>query len=110
MNIFEQLKAAYEAATPGEWTLGTLRGNTMVLADGAELFGGSFCDYFEPGEAEYEFIVKAHNLMPTLIEAVEALEDVIDYTRAYANPDFIGVNAERVVNAERALAKLKGEI
>lgn len=78
MNIIEQLHTAHEASTPGKWVLSTRRNNPMVFVDGQPIFGGSFCDYFEPSNDDYEFFVKAHNAMPVLLEAVEELLKIVE--------------------------------
>ena len=75
MNKIEELRAAYEAATPGADVCHATVGNLKGIFCGTELlFGGSFCDYYEPSDEEYRFIALAHNNMPALLEAVEALE------------------------------------
>lgn len=107
MNQLEALKAAYEAATPGEWVD---EGRTpryvnagiyhvcRVLAHSDRTFG----EY----DANAQFIALSHNLMPALLEAVEALEELTNAIR------FIPLGVHPLVKlheADIALAKLKGE-
>ena len=80
MTKLEELKVAYEAATPGEWD--------FVVADNAVVPFTSVVDsdgemllrhrYGVSGKAQrdMQFIALAHNLMPTLLEAAELLETV----------------------------------
>ena len=76
MTKLEELKAAYAAATPGEWTapgFNSQGGKVACLLDnpdGLRLVSGNF------ERADAKFIALAHNLMPTLLEAVELLETV----------------------------------
>ena len=76
MTKLEQLKVAYEAATPGEWTapgFNSQGGKVACLLDnpdGLRLVSGNF------KRPDATFIALAHNMMPTLLEAVEMLEDV----------------------------------
>ena len=92
MNKIEELKAAYEAMT----------GDALDEDDP---------DYLEFNgiEARANFIALAHNLMPALLEAVEALERIYDsksYTYGYDDSCHLyGV----MEIAGAALAKLKGE-
>ena len=95
MTKIEQLKAAYEAATPGEWvlkeqplTLGdqvpAQRVTPTSYTDGgpiAHVF--PFIRFYPPNtidrditQANATFIALAHNLMPTLLEAIDLLETV----------------------------------
>ena len=85
MTKIEELKAAYAAATPGEWS-------TYAPCSGQDGFPDNYsigCDtetrstYVAsvPGAAHYawsqnnaHFITLAHNLMPQLLEAVDLLE------------------------------------
>ena len=80
MTKLEELKAAYEAATAGEWD--------YVVAESAETPSSFVVD--EEGEhilrhrygvaqkaqRDVEFIALAHNMMPTLLEAIDLLETV----------------------------------
>jgi hypothetical protein len=68
MSKIEKLKAAYEAATSGEWeSAGCYVGQPAGLI--AETFG------LIPGK-NAEFIALAHNLMPFLLDAVSHLQDL----------------------------------
>ena len=70
----EELKVAYEAATPGEWTapgFNSQGGKVACLLDnpyGLRLVSGNF------KRTDATFIALAHNLMPALLEAVNLLE------------------------------------
>ena len=103
MNKIEELHAAYEAATPGadvcHATVGKLKG---IFCGTELLFGGSFCDYYEPSDEEYRFIALAHNNMPALLEAVEALA-------AYNNASDLQFATDSTLhdNAKAILEKLK---
>lgn len=73
MSKIEQLRAAYEAATSGKWDVrpfGTSRAG--AIGCGMELIAMMYSRIEE--EADAHFITRAHNLMPALLEAVEALE------------------------------------
>ena len=97
MTKLEELKAAYAAATPGEWlsregdTLNPERiyGVVKVLSpdqhgcdpsDGerTEVIVEVYPTAHDEGKADAEFIALAHNLMPQLLEAVELLKEVGD--------------------------------
>lgn len=75
MTKLEELKAALEAATPGEWeplmTCGELHVCTPVN-EGCDV--GTICVPYERPDAT--FIALSHNLMPTLLEAVGLLDEV----------------------------------
>ena len=77
MTKIEELKAAYGAATPGEWeplmTCGELHVCTPVN-EGCDV--GTVCVPYERSCAN--FIAISHNLMPQLLEAVELLKEVGD--------------------------------
>jgi hypothetical protein len=70
---FEKLKATYAASTQGEW-------DKKVFADILAIQPG----YDTEGQAENdaEFIALTHNLMPALIEAVEALVRIAEGSSA----------------------------
>lgn len=79
MTKLEELKAAYEAATPGEWVTG--KGGTAyyplqircVSSDWDSLIA-AFHSWDAQKESNAVFIALAHNLMPALLEAVNLLE------------------------------------
>ena len=84
MTKLEQLKAAYEAATEGEWEV-NYAAHVNVWKYGRNTFGcryiaqcghglGSSVVEGESNIHNARFIILAHNLMPTLIEAVNLLE------------------------------------
>ena len=78
MTKLNELKVAYEAATPGEWTapgFNSQGGKVACLLDnpdGLRLVSGNF------KRPDATFIALAHNLMPQLLEAVELLKEVGD--------------------------------
>ena len=81
MTKLEELKAAYEAATPGEWVTG--KGGTAyyplqircVSSDWDSLIA-AFHSWDAQKESNANFIALAHNLMPQLLEAVETLRAI----------------------------------
>lgn len=76
MKKLEELRKALEASTPGEWAalgFNSQAGAVSCLLDshdGLRLVSGNF------KRPDAKFIALAHNLMPTLLEAVELLETV----------------------------------
>lgn len=86
----EELKAALEAATPGEWAVKQEREyracNSRVLCDKgytvAEGYSSdsattkTYNELWAEAEGNTNFIALAHNLMPTLLEAIDLLETV----------------------------------
>ena len=89
MTKLEELKAAYDAATPGEWTVKQQREyrvcNSRVICDkGYAVAQGyssdsnhkAYKDLWAEAEGNTAFTALAHNLMPQLLEAVELIEDV----------------------------------
>jgi hypothetical protein len=122
MSTIDQLKAAYAAATPGEWA-----GNNDGIVGKLQEDGDNFviCDCVDtpalgawPEEIQNAvFIALAHNLMPDLLEAVESLEEfVADCDAAHPHgegvADCIGEDwpdlAMTYKGAKFVLAKLKG--
>ena len=79
MTKIEELKAAFNAATGGEWCASQGLNNDEVK--------------------NVNFVILAHNLMPSLLEAVEALETIVD------SEEYHGATLQSVADA--ALAKLK---
>ena len=98
MTKLNELKVAFEAATPGEWTapgFNSQGGKVACLLDnpdGLRLVSGNF------ERADAKFIALAHNLMPQLLEAVDLLEDV-----ALGNSEYDDLSAQ----AAELLEKLK---
>ena len=79
----EQLKAAFNAATPGEWRLSGCRSKTNALIEhgNEETLSPLIAEVFShegrlPREANVSFITLAHNLMPALLAAAELAEVV----------------------------------
>ena len=106
MTKLEQLKAAYEAATPGEWKPcrehegfdGPMfdldaderseyesRPFVRICAESDNVTTNH--DLFEFRRTDANFIALAHNMMPQLLEAVEALKAVrARYEGEFDNP------------------------
>ena len=107
MTKLEELKAAYGAGTPGEWVTG--KGGTAyyplqircVSSDWDSLIA-AFHSWDAQKESNANFIALAHNLMPTLLEAVEAL-------KAYSNASYLQFATDSTLhdNARAILEKLK---
>lgn len=99
MTKLEELKAALEAATPGEWeplmTCGELHVCTPVN-EGCDV--GTICVPYERPDAT--FITLSHNLMPTLLEAVEAAQNLVAMKGRYNTEIAYG-------RLEQTLEKLK---
>lgn len=99
MTKLEELKAALEAATPGEWeplmTCGELHVCTPVN-EGCDV--GTICVPYERPDAT--FIALSHNLMPTLLEAVEAAQNLVAMKGRYNTEIAYG-------RLEQTLEKLK---
>ena len=79
MTKLEQLKAAYEAATPGEWETN----QDADITSGVKFVATAlFPDSEVATQIEYNnaaYIVLAHNLMPQLLEAVAKLEWIAEF-------------------------------
>ena len=87
MTKLNELKVAYEAATPGEWAVKQEREyracNSRVLCDKgytvAEGYSSdsattkTYNELWTEAESNANFIALAHNLMPTLLEAIDLL-------------------------------------
>ena len=79
MTKLEELRVAYGSATPGEWVTG--KGGTAyyplqircVSSDWDSLIA-AFHSWDAQKESNANFIALAHNMMPTLLEAVDLLE------------------------------------
>ena len=81
MTKLEELKAALESATPGEWkliTAGTRISGFKHPFDFVQVAPMRFitCEGLSREEANTnaQFTILAHNLMPALLEAVDLLE------------------------------------
>ena len=102
MTKLAELKAAYAASTQGEWVapgFNSQGGEVACLLanhDGLRLVSGNF------KRPDAKFIALAHNLMPTLLEAVEAL-------KAYSNASDLQFATDSTLhdNARAILEKLK---
>ena len=114
MTKLEELKAAYEAATPGEWVTG--KGSTAyyplqircVSSDWDSLIA-AFHSWDAQKESNANFIALAHNLMPALLEAVDLLETLRYSMSQYDDGEwFLHEGGEDVVwKVDEFLEKLK---
>lgn len=82
MKALEELKAAYAAATQGEWEVGDLdkNGQRIVRNEHIELFTGwHHCvgSIEKEMEANARLIALLHNALPALIECAEALQALL---------------------------------
>ena len=76
MTKLEELKVAYEAATPGEWWEDDDGFVAAGHVDSYRTVADARCDVAPFSDANTAFIALAHNLMPTLLEAIDLLETV----------------------------------
>ena len=67
MTKLEELKAAFEAATPGEWHRKSRHEGAVLDRDGRTVAAACTPD-------DARAIALSHNLMPQLLEAVERVE------------------------------------
>ena len=77
MTKLAELKAAFEAATPEDWTLfggAVCKGRSTITI--AQCYQTAVEDEWKRNS---EFIALAHNLMPQLLEAVELLKESRSY-------------------------------
>lgn len=97
MTKIEELRAAFEAATSGKWGVrpfGT--SHAGAIGCGMDLIAMMYNRNEE--EADAHFITLAHNLMPALLEAVEALQNLkqaVEFTP-------LGVRGIKAVDQARA--------
>lgn len=114
MTKLEELKAAYEAATPGEWA--TEKGGTAYYplqirsnTEDWDHFIVAFHSWESHREDNAKFIALAHNLMPTLLEAVDLLETLRYSMSQYDDGEwFLHDGGEDVVGkVDEFLEKLK---
>ena len=90
MTKLEELKAAYEDASTGEWVTG--KGGTayyplQIRCDSGDWDSliAAFHSWDAQKESNAKFIAIAHNLMPTLLDAVAALRAVSQTYRTFRN-------------------------
>ena len=76
MTNLEELKAAYVAATPGEWREDDDGFIVSGNWDDYKTVVDARCDKEPFADANTAFIALAHNLMPTLLEAVGVLKQI----------------------------------
>lgn len=82
MTQLEELKAAYGAATPGEWVTGKNGGTAYYplqircVSNDWDSLITAFHSWDAQKESNATFIALSHNLMPQLLEAVDLLETV----------------------------------
>ena len=115
--MLEELKAAFNAATPGEWRLSgcKLKANSLIEHGDEETRSPIIVEVYSaegrhPREANANFITLAHNLMPELLEAVNALHLIAGVSaNGNSEPDEMDdalAEIQGIVHA--ALTKLKG--
>lgn len=80
MTKIEELRAAYEAATQGEWeTSAHRRRDDLIDWDVCEAGGGDMIADLSStmnGEANAKLIALMHNNLPALLEAAKLLDDL----------------------------------
>lgn len=80
MTKLNELKAAFEAATPGEWDYfiasNADRPNSQVLDSNDDNLLTHSKGITGRAQSDVEFITLSRNLMPTLLEAIDLLETV----------------------------------
>ena len=104
MNKIETLKAVYEAATPGEWEHHwKLQWSVRHVSKHPYISGGRGNKPLS--EEDAAFIAIAHNLMPSLLEASNALDMLVRAANT-KNPDPLVMFAS-IEKAKHVLEKLK---
>ena len=104
MSKLEELKAAFEAATPEDWTLfggAVCKGRSTITI--AQCYQTAVEDEWKRNS---EFIALAHNLMPQLLDAVEALQTIAN-SEEFHGDSFV-CDFETLQSVARA-ALVKGE-
>ena len=97
MNKLEELKAAYEAATPGEWWYAAASETEY------ETGVGDIPLSVPTTRTNAQFIALSHNAMPMLLEAAQALKGMLEVFG-----DEFGMGDSEVCDAARAaLERLK---
>ena len=108
MTKLEQLKAAFEAATPGEWDYfiasNADRPNSQVLDSNDDNLLTHSKGITGRAQSDVELITLAHNLMPALLDAAIELTKFIDYLDT-ASGD--GAYEHEIQRALAILEKLK---
>ena len=115
MTQLEELKAAYGAATPGEWVTGKNGGpayyplQIRCVSNDWDSLITAFHSWDAQKESNATFIALAHNLMPTLLEAVDLLETLRYSMSQYDDGEwFLHEGGEDVVRkVDEFLEKLK---
>ena len=106
MKKLEELRKALEAATPGEWDYAIIKTDCPSRSLVTKQFGDELLRHKGGVSARAQhdvlFIALAHNMMPTLLEAVEAL-------KAYNNASDFQFATDSALhdNARAILEKLK---
>lgn len=106
MKTIEELKAAYAAATPGEWEHFDSPGMSPDLVfigqhGVATLNGPEYC-------TNAHLIALMHNTLPALIECVEALNVLAETIEAGTSADYRALQEHSVMRTTRAaLVKLE---
>ena len=113
MTKLEELKAALEAAAQGEWDYvvsesAETPSSFVVDEDGEHILRHRY-GVTRKAQRDVEFVTLAHNLMPTLLEAVDLLETLRYSMSQYDDGDwFLHEGGEDVVGkVDEFLEKLK---
>ena len=96
MTKLAELKAAFEAATPEDWTLfggAVCKGRSTITI--AQCYQTAVEDEWKRNS---EFIALAHNLMPQLLEAVVELGRFVEYLGVAGCDGAYDREIERAVN------------
>ena len=107
MTKLEELKAAFEAATPGEWDY-TVQADMLTSVYGNcqqdSMADADLIAFDIRNDDDAVFIALAHNLIPALLEAATELARFIDYLDT-ASGD--GAYEHEIQRALAILEKLK---
>ncbi len=98
MTKLEELKAAYEAATPGEWWEDDDGFVAAGHGDSYRTVADARCDVAPFSDANTEFIALAHNNMAALLEAVVELGRFVEYLGVAGCDGAYDREIERAVN------------
>ncbi len=98
MTKLEELKAAYVAATPGEWWEDDDGFVAAGHGDSYRTVADARCDVAPFSDANTEFIALAHNNMAALLEAVVELGRFVEYLGVAGCDGAYDREIERAVN------------
>lgn len=105
MTKIEELREAYENATPGEWEVEQGPISVVIGPKGqpiARLTGW-------PDSPDARFITLAHNMMPQLLEAVEKVQELTSWLHLRHMGEASDEDVDETIEEAKAfLAKLEG--